>query len=153
MTYRKPVIVDKKGFILWLKRARRFKNMTIRDIERVSGVPNSSVTNMEVGKSEVSMETCFRIAKALGYNIILVDVISKYGMESDPIRNKKHLGMWLKEIRKRRGYLQGDVARIGNLNKSYLYHIENGVRFGSQKRFFRLLNALGYGIYMEERRG
>ena len=151
MTWRKNVLTSIHDFSLWMKRMRRIRGMTLREVSEISGVSQSMLSDLENGVViTTNVARCIRISRALGFGIILVDVKSKYGMESDMIRNRFQMGSWMREIRKRRGLYQRDVIDISGVSKLFLVNMEGAKRNSNLMPFFKVLKALGYGMHMEE---
>ena len=60
-------IIDK------LRDTRKARGLSLRDVEKLSGVDNSNLSEMEKGKRNLSLDTLIKLARALALKVVLVD--------------------------------------------------------------------------------
>ena len=52
-----------------IKQVRKHKNMTLLDLETISGINDSDLSRYEQGKENLEFLTIYKIAKALGVDV------------------------------------------------------------------------------------
>lgn len=60
-----------------IKKYRKEKGLTQKDLANMVGVNNSAVSNWESGQNSIDIEILFKVCKALGVNIS--DIYGEYG--------------------------------------------------------------------------
>ena len=63
----------RKRIIQKLKETRQARGLSLRDVEKLSGVDNSNLSAMEKGTRSLSLDTLIKLTRALGLKIVLVD--------------------------------------------------------------------------------
>lgn len=63
----------RKRIIQQLKGRRQELGLSLRDVERLSGIDNSNLSSMEKGTRSLSLDTLIKLTRALGLKIVLVD--------------------------------------------------------------------------------
>ena len=63
----------RKHIIQQLKEARQARGLSLRDVERLSGIDNSNLSSLEQGKRNLSLDTLIKLTAALGLRIEFVD--------------------------------------------------------------------------------
>lgn len=63
----------RRRIIQQLKEARQARGLSLRDMERLSGIDNSNLSSMEQGKRNLSLDTLIKLTAALGLRIEFVD--------------------------------------------------------------------------------
>lgn len=63
----------RKRIIRQLRDTRKARGLSLRDVEKLSGVDNSNLSEMEKGKRNLSLDTLIKLARALALKVVLVD--------------------------------------------------------------------------------
>jgi transcriptional regulator with XRE-family HTH domain len=63
----------RKRIIQQLKGRRQELGLSLRDVERLSGIDNSNLSAMEKGTRSLSLDTLIKLTRALALKIVLVD--------------------------------------------------------------------------------
>ena len=63
----------RKRIIQQLKGRRQELGLSLRDVERLSGIDNSNLSSMEKGQRNLSLDSLIKLTRALGLKIVLVD--------------------------------------------------------------------------------
>ena len=63
----------RKRIIRQLKETRQARGLSLREVERLTGVDNSNLSSMEKGTRSLSLDTLIKLTRALGLKIVLVD--------------------------------------------------------------------------------
>lgn len=63
----------RRRIIAQIKEARQRRGLSLRDVERLSGIDNSNLSSMEKGQRNLSLDTLIKLTAALGLRIELVD--------------------------------------------------------------------------------
>jgi transcriptional regulator with XRE-family HTH domain len=63
----------RKRIIQQLKGRRQELGLSLRDVERLSGIDNSNLSAMEKGTRSLSLDTLIKLTRALGLKIVLID--------------------------------------------------------------------------------
>ena len=61
----------RKRIIQQLKGRRQELGLSLRDVERLSGIDNSNLSAMEKGTRSLSLDTLIKLTRALGLKIVL----------------------------------------------------------------------------------
>lgn len=63
----------RKRIIQQLKGRRQELGLSLRDVERLSGIDNSNLSSMEKGQRNLSLDSLIKLTTALGLRIELVE--------------------------------------------------------------------------------
>lgn len=64
----------RKRLIRQLKETRKARGLSLRDVEKLSGVDNSNLSEMEKGKRNLSLDTLIKLARAMALEVALIPV-------------------------------------------------------------------------------
>ena len=67
----------RKRLIRQLKETRKARGLSLRDVEKLSGVDNSNLSEMEKGKRNISLDTLIKLSRAMALEVALLPVDEK----------------------------------------------------------------------------
>lgn len=119
-----------------IKRIRKEKNVTLKDLEEITGITNSYISAIENGrKINPSQEKLEMLANALDVN--LIDFYSEKKI------SKNFLGENIKNLRMLKELTIRDLEEMTGISKSYISDLENGRRVNpSQETLKKLAEIL-----------
>lgn len=119
-----------------IKRIRKEKNITLKQLEDITGISNSYISDLENSRRvNPSVEKLEMLANALNVNLI--------DFYSEKKTSKNFLGENIKKIRLSKNLSMTKLESLSGVKSSYISNIENGKRINpSQETLEKLAEAL-----------
>lgn len=146
-------------FGTYLKRLRNSRKLTVRQLDELSGVSHSYISQIEIGTREPKYDIIRKLSTALGVTHIGMMIKAGHVTEEEVLTMRRESGVdgskdvrdtfgdFFRKVRRSQGFKeQKQLAEASGISQSTISRIEEGIQQPSVSTLITLADSMNYPI-------